>query len=83
MDTAEPMRAVKVFWQDCDVSSQDISTINRQVLAEGELELPSYELEELRAKLVMSAGLLPKSARMFQGWNVALLPRFTSADLRD
>lgn len=81
-DTSQPLRAVKVFWQDCDLSSQDTGALNRQMLAEGELELPPDELQELRKKLATSAKLLPIGARKFRDWNVALLPRFTSVDLR-
>ena len=82
-NTAQPLRVVKVFWQDCDLSSQDTGALNRQMLAEGELELPPDEMQELRVKLAASAELLPIGARKFQDWNVALLPRFTRADLRD
>lgn len=80
-DITGPLRAAKVFWQDCDIASQDIGALNRQMLAEGELELPPDEMAELRDKLKSSAGLLPESARKFQNWNVAILPRFTYADL--
>ncbi|KAM3419143.1 hypothetical protein BST61_g5088 [Cercospora zeina] len=81
LDTPEPVRAAKVFWQDCDLSSQDIGALNQQALAEGELELPPGEMEELRAKLEKSARLLPSNARKFQEWNVALLPRFVDTDV--
>ncbi|KAI5370060.1 Putative ubiquitin-conjugating enzyme E2-binding protein [Septoria linicola] len=77
----EPLRASKVFWQDCDIASQDIGALNRQMLAEGELELPPDEMAELRDKLKSSAELLPENARKFQNWKVAILPRFTYADL--
>ncbi|PPJ60243.1 hypothetical protein CBER1_01305 [Cercospora berteroae] len=80
-ETPEPVRAAKVFWQDCDLSSQDIGALNQQALAEGELELPPGEMEELRTKLANSAQLLPSNARKFQQWNVALLPRFVDADV--
>lgn len=60
---------------------QSSGALNRQALSEGELELPSEEFQQLREALVESATLLPQSAKKFQSWNVALLPRFTSAEV--
>lgn len=80
-DTEGPMRAIKVFWRDCDPSDQHFGVLNRQVLAEGELELPSDEMSSLRRSLADSAILLPNMSQRFQDWHVAVLPRFTSADV--
>ncbi|KAF7192559.1 Uncharacterized protein HII31_06106, partial [Pseudocercospora fuligena] len=78
---SEPMRAVKVFWQDCTLLSDDIGALNRQALMEGELELPPQEMDQLRDKLMRSKFVLPEPARKFQNWDVALLPRFRLDEL--
>jgi hypothetical protein len=74
-------RAMKVFWREVEApSEQDVGTLNRQTLAEGDIEMLPDDLRSLCEHLRESASLLPESARVFQGWNVALLPRFTLAD---
>lgn len=81
VSTKHAMRAVKVFWQDFTLSSQDVGALNRQAFMEGELELPPQELHHLREILVESKKILPEPARKFQEWHVALLPRFTKDDV--
>ncbi|EME88953.1 uncharacterized protein MYCFIDRAFT_129187 [Pseudocercospora fijiensis CIRAD86] len=76
-----PIRAVKIFWQDWTLASDDIGALNRQALMEGELELPPQEMDQLRDKLMQSKSMLPEPARKFQDWNVALLPRFRLDEL--
>ncbi|KJX94158.1 hypothetical protein TI39_contig4214g00019 [Zymoseptoria brevis] len=80
---SKPMRAVKVFWTDAAPSQPgDEGKLNQQTLSEGEIELPIEEMEALRKTLVRSAALLPEGSRKFQEWNVALLARFTGADVQ-
>jgi hypothetical protein len=81
---AKPVRAIKVFWVDVDPSQPgDEGKLNQQTLSEGEIELPTGELKVLRQTLIRSAMLLPEASRKFQDWNVALLARFTNADVED
>ena len=81
-DGPEPIRGTKILWMDSVASPEHSSgALNRQALSEGELELPPEEFQQLREALVESAALLPQSAKKFQSWNVALLPRFTSAEV--
>jgi len=82
LDTAGPIRVSKVFWQDVpEVGDHEQQMLNRQTLSEGELTMPSDEKQALRDALQTSADLIPESGRKFQSWKVALLPRFTKADL--
>ncbi|KAK4507738.1 hypothetical protein PRZ48_001473 [Zasmidium cellare] len=78
---AEPIRAIKILWLDSVVSPEASGNLNREALSEGELELPPSEMALLRETLVQSARLLPQSAKKFQSWNVALLPRFKSTEV--
>ncbi|CAK4028225.1 Hypothetical predicted protein [Lecanosticta acicola] len=77
---AEPIRCTKILWKDDIAAPSESGALNRQALAEGELELPSDEMQLLRELLAQSAALLPQSAKTFQSWNVALLQRFTRAE---
>ncbi|KAK4637702.1 hypothetical protein CLAFUR0_01750 [Fulvia fulva] len=76
-----PLRALKVLWMKCTASSAPTSALNRQTLSEGELELHETEMNLLWKVLVKSSMLFPEGGRKFQDWNVALLHRFTSADV--
>jgi hypothetical protein len=76
------MRAVKIFWIAADPSQpRDDGKLNQQTLSEGELELPVEEKKVLRQTFIHSSMLLPEGSRKFQHWNVALLARFTEADV--
>lgn len=80
-ETSDPIRAVKILWQDSQEQSEESGALTRQALSEGEMDLAPDELSHLRKILAQSAALLPENARTFQSWNVALLPRFTAGDV--
>jgi len=87
------MRAVKIFWKDAEISTSSTGSngeevndnearLDRQTLAEGEIELSTEEFRTLREAFVKSGRLLPEGSKTFQEeWRVALLPRFVHADV--
>ena len=71
----EPVRVCKILWQEMQAPPEH-GRLNAQSLAEGEIGLPSSEMDRLRQVLEQSSRVLPESAREFQEWRVGLLRRF-------
>lgn len=81
MDSADPIRVVKVMWQLVDASEDNGSDrLTTAAMAEDELRLMPSEQELLQEVLQKSASVLTVDGRMFQDWNVGLLKRFASVD---
>lgn len=81
--SADYIRVCKIMWQDCEPTSESASDpLTASVLSEGEIRLQRDELASLRNILQRSNLILPEDAREFQGWQVALLERFTVKDLQ-
>lgn len=74
-----PLRVTKILWKAAPAQRQD-TLLDKQSMAEGEIEVPDFEFEALKSSLERSAVLLPESAQRFQDWNVALLERFVASD---
>jgi hypothetical protein len=74
-----PLRVSKILWKSAPAQRQD-TLLNKQSMTEGEIEVPDFEFEALKASLEHSAVVLPESAQRFQDWNVALLERFIAGD---
>lgn len=75
----DPTRALKVFykqqtWQPLKPGEPESATIDDVCFTED-------LFEELLTALKESQGLLPPTARSFQGWDVGLLERFDVGDL--
>lgn len=75
----DPTRSMKVFykkqtWQPLQPGEPESAT-------EEDVEFPKDLYDELDRALVQSQRLLPPTTRKFQGWDVALLERFSGADV--
>ncbi|CAO2656714.1 Nn.00g055170.m01.CDS01 [Neocucurbitaria sp. VM-36] len=75
----DPTRSMKVFyqkqtWQPLRPGDPESATVE-------DVEFPPDLFEEMGKVLEQSQGLLPPTARSFQGWNVGLLERFDGADV--
>ncbi|WPH00110.1 Hypothetical protein R9X50_00293300 [Acrodontium crateriforme] len=75
-ETLEPVAVAKIMWKEEDVLTKP-EKLNAQTLAEGDVEVSSQELRELRECLTKSALLLPVDGRTFQEWQVGVLQTFT------
>lgn len=75
-----PLRVMRIYWKDVP-HDHDNSRLDAQGLSEGELEVPSFELEMLRACLEESAKILPQNVLRLPGWQVGLLERFCVSDV--
>lgn len=76
---SDPTRAMKVFyqpqtWSPLKPGEPESATIE-------DVEFPEQLFEDLRRTLEESQGLLPATARVFQGWSVGLLERFGIGDV--
>ena len=70
------------MWQESDAPIEDGARLSSSALSESELVLSLEELTLLRQRLKSSSKLLPEDARTFPtDWQVALLERFTQADI--
>lgn len=78
-ETSEPLHVVKAMYREGQ--RPESGSLNAAALGEGELELDKKDWWDLRGSLDLSRALLPPKARMFQGWSVGLLRRFTLADV--
>lgn len=74
-----PLRVSKILWKSTPAQRQD-TLLDKQSMTEGEIEVPDFEYEALKASLEQSAVMLPESAQRFQDWHVALLERFATSD---
>ena len=81
MASAEPMRVVKVLWQELEDVDTGPERLSDMTLSEGELRLQRIEVESLLELLKESAALIPEAAREFQEWNVGLLERFVTQNI--
>lgn len=74
-ETPEPLAVAKIMWKEASLSTEP-ERLNAQTLAEGDVEVSSQELRELKECLSKSASLLPESGRTFQEWQVGVLQTF-------
>lgn len=70
---------MKVFYQK--QTWQPLRPGEPESATEEDVEFPKDLYDELDGALVQSQRLLPPTTRKFQGWNVALLERFSGADV--
>lgn len=77
------LRVMKVMWKQTNPESALLAdqALNGASSSTGMLELSYNDFLQLEQCLTTDDGLLPSEARMFQDWNVALLPRFTEDDV--
>ena len=82
VDSPSPTTAVKILYRAVTEAQQrERDSLVREQLHVHELGLPLVLEEELIGVLAEANGELPSELRVFQEWNVALLPRFSQADL--
>ena len=79
--TTDPVRVVKVLWQDSDAATGDSEKLGGPTSSEGELRVRKEVVAMLRETLARTTQWLPEAARRFQDWHVGLLERFTTHDI--
>ncbi|QIW98108.1 hypothetical protein AMS68_003626 [Peltaster fructicola] len=80
----QPLSVVKVLWKPAtrQEALRNDEKLSGGGSSTGILELTALDFQELVSCLTTAVGLLPANGGTFNGWNVALLPRFTQVDVR-